>query len=156
MELKIGSLTIERFRALRKLKVEGLGRVNLFTGRNNTGKSSLLEALRILASDASPTVILSILRFREEDGGEMEELQQPLDAEGFFSLSSLFHGFPKFSSDVEPIIISSNGGMRSMRLSLGLGSVPDERVPDGFRRFLQQQELFDDVNTRPALIVSKG
>ncbi len=54
---KISTLEIRQFRALRHLKIEGLGRVNLMTGRNNTGKSSVLEALRILASDASPSVI---------------------------------------------------------------------------------------------------
>jgi AAA15 family ATPase/GTPase len=69
MDLKIGTLDIQRFRALRQLKIEGLGRVNLLTGRNNTGKSSVLEALRILASDASPSVLHQILRFREADIG---------------------------------------------------------------------------------------
>lgn len=52
---RISTLGIEGFRALRQLKIEGLGRVNLLTGRNNTGKSSVLEALRILAADASPS-----------------------------------------------------------------------------------------------------
>ena len=39
MNLKIGSIAIERFRAFRELRFDGLGRVNLITGRNNTGKS---------------------------------------------------------------------------------------------------------------------
>ena len=67
MKPRIASLSIERFRSLQQLKVEGLGRVNLVTGRNNTGKSSILEALRILASDASPSVLSRILRYREEE-----------------------------------------------------------------------------------------
>ena len=41
MELKIGTILIERFRAFRGLRIEGLGRVNLITGRNNSGKSSV-------------------------------------------------------------------------------------------------------------------
>jgi len=67
----ITSLSIERFRSLRKLKIDGLGMVNLITGKNNTGKSSVLEALRILGSDAWPSVLGSILRYREEDSGEV-------------------------------------------------------------------------------------
>ena len=57
MRPRIANLSIERFRSLRQLRIDGLGRVNLITGRNNSGKSSVLEALRILASDASPTVL---------------------------------------------------------------------------------------------------
>lgn len=49
MEPRIQTLQIEQFRALRKLRIEGLGRVNMITGKNNTGKSSVLEALRIFS-----------------------------------------------------------------------------------------------------------
>ena len=52
------SSPFERYRSFRYLKIEGLGRVNMITGRNNSGKSSLLEALRILAYNASPICTL--------------------------------------------------------------------------------------------------
>ena len=157
MDLKIGTLDIQRFRALRQLKIEGLGRVNLLTGRNNTGKSSVLEALRILASDASPSVIYEILRFREEDVGETDESAPPLDAEGLFQLSSLFHGFPQFSAELEPIVIASNGGQRPMKLSLEAGWFSEEREPDGARRLVpQQQELFGEREAMPALVIEAG
>lgn len=86
MELKVGSLQVQRFRALRDVQIDGLGRVNLLTGRNNTGKSSLLEALRILAWEASPSVMHDILRFREEDVGSAE-LSRSVNA-GCHGLSS--------------------------------------------------------------------
>jgi predicted ATP-dependent endonuclease of OLD family len=95
MEPKIGTLTIKRFRALRHLKIEGLGRVNLITGKNNTGKSSVLEALRILASDAAPSVIYSILSSCEENLGESEVPASPLDVDYLFPWSSLFYRFPR-------------------------------------------------------------
>jgi ABC-type branched-subunit amino acid transport system ATPase component len=157
MEPRIGTLTIERFRALRQLKIDGLGRVNLVTGRNNTGKSSVLEALRILASDASPSVISSILRFREEDVGEMEESSRPLDAEGLFQLSSLFHGFPQFSMELESIVIASNGGQRPMKLSMEAGWFSEERDPDGSRKLVPQpRELFGEGDALPALVIEAG
>ena len=155
MEPKIGSLTIEGFRAFRQLKVEGLGRVNLVTGRNNTGKSSVLEALRILASDASPTVIAGILRFREEDLGDTQEATQALEEEGSFSLSSLFHGFPEFSPKLEPIVVACNGGKRPLKLSIKATWVSEERRPDGSRILTPlQQELFDQSDALPALAIS--
>ena len=52
MAHRIESIKLERFRAFRALSVDGLGRVNLITGKNNTGKSSFLEGLRVVATDA--------------------------------------------------------------------------------------------------------
>lgn len=157
MEPKIATLTIERFRALRQLKIDGLGRVNLITGRNNTGKSSVLEALRILASDASPSVINNILRFREEDVGDTEESTRPLDAEGGFPLSNLFNGFPQFSAKLEPIIIAANGVSLPMRLTMKAGWFSEERDQDGTRRLItQQQGLFAEGETIPALVIEAG
>lgn len=42
-------LTIQHFRGFRELEINRLGRVNLFTGRNNAGKTSVLEAAFLLS-----------------------------------------------------------------------------------------------------------
>jgi AAA domain, putative AbiEii toxin, Type IV TA system len=65
-DLILSSLEIQRFRCFRELRIERLGRVNLIVGKNNVGKSTLLEALRLFATAASPTDILEILASREE------------------------------------------------------------------------------------------
>lgn len=46
----IDQLTIERFRGIRDLTMSGFGRVNVLVGENDSGKTSVLEALRLLAS----------------------------------------------------------------------------------------------------------
>jgi predicted ATPase len=43
----LSSFEAVNFRTFRNLKLPRLGRVNLIVGRNNTGKTSLLEALRL-------------------------------------------------------------------------------------------------------------
>ena len=48
------SVHIRNFRGLKDLKVDGLGRINLFAGRNNSGKTALLEALSLLAGAGWP------------------------------------------------------------------------------------------------------
>ncbi|RZK12434.1 MAG: DUF2813 domain-containing protein [Hymenobacter sp.] len=39
------SFEVENFRSLKHLKLEKLARVNLLVGKNNSGKTSVLEAL---------------------------------------------------------------------------------------------------------------
>lgn len=43
----INEFRINKFRGLRDLKIEGLGQINLFVGSNNSGKTSVLEALSL-------------------------------------------------------------------------------------------------------------
>ena len=153
MKLKIRTIEIERFRTFRTLRIENLGRVNLITGRNNTGKSSVLEALRILASDASPSIIYNILRYREEDVGEAED-GRPVDIEALFQMSTLFKGFPQLSETPEPIVISTNGGSRPMKLTLNVGWFSEERDTNGNRRIVSQQiDLFGEGEGLPGLLI---
>src|SRR5205085_5473965 len=60
------NLEIREFRTFRHLQIERLGRVNLIVGKNNVGKTSLLEALQLYAHRASPTLIWQILGTHDE------------------------------------------------------------------------------------------
>lgn len=62
----IHSLNIKNYKNLERLKLIDLARVNLVTGKNNVGKSTLLEALAIYASKGDFNVIGSILIERGE------------------------------------------------------------------------------------------
>jgi hypothetical protein len=64
--LLVDQLEIRNFRIFEHLLFERFGRANLIVGKNNTGKTSLLEALRILASMASPYVLWDIISSRDE------------------------------------------------------------------------------------------
>src|SRR2546430_7953734 len=60
--LILNSLEIRNFRGFRHLQIERLDRVNLIVGKNNVGKSNLLEALQMYARRAStPTIISEIM-----------------------------------------------------------------------------------------------
>lgn len=63
----LGSLYIKNFRNLKELKINTLGRVNLFTGKNNTGKSSVLEAIAIYASKGDLNIIHQLLKERGDN-----------------------------------------------------------------------------------------
>ena len=46
----ISSINIKGFRGFSRFEMSDLGRVNLLVGANNSGKTSLLEALYLLTS----------------------------------------------------------------------------------------------------------
>lgn len=63
----LNSLRIRNFRLFDELEIPTIGRVNLVVGKNNSGKSSVLEALRIFASQGEPSTLLSILGSHDEN-----------------------------------------------------------------------------------------
>lgn len=62
----IENLTVENYRSFKNYSLNGLKRVNLLTGYNNSGKSSLLEAVEILAAAGDPHRLLRISERRNE------------------------------------------------------------------------------------------
>lgn len=83
----LNSLEIKNYRNLRHLRIEKLGRVNLIVGKNNTGKSSLLEILGIYLSYNSDDFfgyINSLLANRE--GGEITPINPQINIDIFSNL----------------------------------------------------------------------
>ncbi len=64
--LLLKNLEINNFRTFNQLQIDNLGRVNLITGKNNVGKSSLLEALWLYARGGTAEVIRDLLIYRDE------------------------------------------------------------------------------------------
>lgn len=62
----LNNIHIKNFRMLEDLEIPKLGRVNLIVGKNNSGKSTVLEALRIYASKAHPRLLREILAGHDE------------------------------------------------------------------------------------------
>ena len=92
--LLLPSLEIKNFRAFSHLTIEKLGRVNLITGKNNVGKTSLLEALWLYAEDGSLQTVQDILAGRDE----LEEKLQ------FQPVTEEFQRNPNAASDVVSIV----------------------------------------------------
>ncbi len=69
----IPSLEIRNYRLFKHLTIETLGRVNLVTGKNNVGKTSLLEALQLYSSKCSIDDIVTILTRRDELTGHLNK-----------------------------------------------------------------------------------
>lgn len=83
------SIYIRNFKNLDGLHIESLGKVNLITGKNNTGKSSFLEALALFTSKADLVLLDEILEERGEkikDAGRAKDFTEA----NLLAFSSLF------------------------------------------------------------------
>ena len=115
------SLEIENFRSFRHLKINQLGRVNLIVGKNNVGKTSLLEALSIYAHRGSPSWIWDILEARDETsrvfrGSIQNDDEDRIQIEDF---KCLFYGRKILKEQENVIKIGS--GKSDNTLSIGIG-----------------------------------
>ena len=80
----IQKLEIEGYRCFEKLTVEGLGRLNLIVGENNSGKTSLLEAIQLVTSSKPEDDLKQILASRGEVHRFTSGEPKPLDLQSLF------------------------------------------------------------------------
>ncbi|MEA5419384.1 AAA family ATPase [Spirulina sp. CCNP1310] len=60
------SLKIENFRCLPKFELQQLGRLNLLVGTNNSGKTSILEAVQLLNAQSNLESLREVMIGRGE------------------------------------------------------------------------------------------
>ena len=65
--MKIQTVVINDFRGFSQFKIGGMGRLTLLVGTNNSGKTTVLEALVILLAGGDASAVWSILSRRGED-----------------------------------------------------------------------------------------
>lgn len=119
----LSSFEITNFRTFSHLRIERLGRVNLIVGKNNVGKTALLEALHVYAAD-NPRVLQLDLT------GHEELLFAGTSGETYLDYRSLFHG--RQGTGERIILEPARGGAGSAapdeRLTMEL--IPVDRVED--------------------------
>lgn len=87
----IDTLIVDNYRSFSHFEMGGLGHVNLLVGENNSGKTSLLEAIQIVASSTDPQVLWSIASRRGEFFVDDSEPGYRQRSE--IDISHWFHGF---------------------------------------------------------------
>src|SRR5687768_10253776 len=58
--MMLRSFSVERFRGLAHCKIEGMRRVTLFTGKNNVGKTAILEAIFVHSGRTNPSLVMIV------------------------------------------------------------------------------------------------
>ncbi len=75
MQRKLSSFQINRFRGLRDLEFEDLGMFNILVGANNSGKTSVLEAIALTCRSAEPFQWFQIASSRDTGSGRRVNLE---------------------------------------------------------------------------------
>ncbi|MDU9048537.1 MAG: AAA family ATPase [Candidatus Electrothrix sp. Rat3] len=85
----IEQFEIKNFRGFSEYKIDDVGQVNLLVGTNNCGKTSILEAIRLLKSEGNLYDLLSVLLRR----GERIQKDTEENRRIYGDLCRLFYGF---------------------------------------------------------------
>lgn len=147
------SFEIRGFRTFKELKIESLGQVNLIVGKNNVGKTTLLEALRLYASNASSREIDAILLSR----GERPITKNVTPSEVNFG--SLFFGRTPSPTEGNEICLREIERPESeIRIRLVLLERIEESEPKGRIRYEELTDSQDaaQVETEPGFAISIG
>lgn len=116
----LNSLLIKNFRAFERLEIASLSRVDLITGKNNTGKTSLLEAIYLFANLGSQNAVRQILHERDELSLYHHAQQRDEASEKLFiaAYSSLFHRRRFDFIEPEPLIIGDKNKQNWVTITL--------------------------------------
>lgn len=147
--LILNSLEIRNFRAFHDLKIDHLKRVNLIVGKNNIGKTSLLEAIQLYASRAStPTFIWEIMDLRHEVKQPFVNVRDMLAA-----LKYLFYGRNDIKPGHQPIQIGPINSPQEM-LSIAVDwSITENRDGTIHTRPLEPGEDYAADNLVPRFTI---
>ena len=153
-KLHLPSLSIRGFRGITNLSIPRLAPLTLITGMNNTGKTSILEAVRLFTEEATPEVIRELLQFREENAEAISTDQDSLN-DAPFLVSALFHGYPRLYENPEPIVFSRYDNSRQMQIEIRW--FRETHDADGNTRLIRDEPLpFEEPDSVPALFVQTG
>lgn len=147
----LGSFQIANFKIFRALDVPHLGAVNLVVGKNNTGKTLLLEALRFYKAGGSRLEISRLLRERDEVVRGLGERWSENFREELLDVAALFHGRPTDLTNQELTLTA--GDSPTLKLAVGHEMSED---PDILDRFVISVQLGNRVVTSPLEDLGEG
>ncbi|MCK5720642.1 MAG: AAA family ATPase [Thiomargarita sp.] len=152
----LNSLKIKNFRLLESFQVKKLGQVNLIVGKNNSGKSSVLEALRIYAGNANGELLAKIAQGHDEKY-ELDEEEHMFDTT--LPFEDLFTG-RQFPENDNGIVIGEVDNIEK-DLHINHGFLGKKQLSFfNEKRAREQYSIFEDFdgiqeNVKDILIIKK-
>ncbi len=138
----LNSLIIKNFRALENFEVKKLGRVNLIVGKNNSGKSTILEALRIYAGAGNRSLLRKIAKNRDEKS-DWHSNEQPNKSNLSFPFENFFTGRQFPNEDNKGILIGESLTSPQCLEIQPIFTIRQEKIEDG--RIITSEEIIDSI-----------
>lgn len=114
----LSSLHIQGFRAFQDLQVPYLGRVNLIVGKNNVGKTTLLEALKMYAAGTGALMEMGLLLARRQ---EIQRIPPNEERSYSFDLQRAFFTASKDAPQGKRVMSIGPMGLKEQTLVIRLG-----------------------------------
>jgi len=130
------TLGITSFRGLREFAMSGLGRVNLLVGTNNCGKTTVLEAIHVLAAPGSALPLWQAQSRRGELVDNAPERQ--------IDVAHLVHGHKLVAGAGFHLACNGTDGWQKLKASL----VPRDALPKG----IDDGDVDDDTASASLLL----
>lgn len=145
----LDSLILQNYRNLKELRIKSLSSVNLIIGKNNTGKSTLLEAIAIFATKGDLSLIFQLLGDRGENYSQIKNNDNSTES-NIRTLSSLFtNRFVGFDLTDAILIGSIENSI------FGEGHSTENSVSLRFVKYFEeiQRDTLGDITTRKRTIL---
>ena len=119
-ELHFTSVRVEQFRRFNQVNFKNFGRINIFAGINNSGKTTILEAIKLLTSLNSPSNFIDLISQRAK------QTATQLDMDWFV--------------DQLPNV-KIEGNFNNSKISLSISQMINTKIDD--KMFYLKSSLFD-------------
>ena len=116
-------LRIRRFRLFDEFRIESLGRINVLTGRNNSGKTTLLEAILQLCGGGHQGAVLT--------SNQMRELIQPGASPSDWATTRFGHIFHKLDTSTTICVEGQHSEQGKLSLEISFASDGRIKIPLG-------------------------
>ncbi|AKE65096.1 hypothetical protein MYAER_2756 [Microcystis aeruginosa NIES-2549] len=142
------SLKIEGFRGFQNFEMANLGRINLLVGKNNSGKTSILEAIQFLYAQNNIDIFLETISYR----GEFAWLENKLAGRTkVFEICHLFPGHEIIPS--KEIIIIGSRESHQESVTISVKSIPIQlSLFSDKNDDLNNDNIFDDEEWNKLLL----
>ncbi|WP_457562087.1 AAA family ATPase [Caminibacter pacificus] len=134
-------LEIENYRRLQSFKFDGFKRINLITGANNIGKTSLLEAISFATLENPDSVVLNLFQILQRRDPELPIRHKNEPVDSFIRDIKKRYKFFKIKSNLTKIVFESSDSIEYLF---------EVKVNDKVRKYIQivNPYMLPDVDTK--------